>query len=280
LVGRYFQDHVSYLAGEISPESRAAIRRHFEPRYRGGSMYTCKIEPTDAVLAEHRLLNVMAHVKVEIADALGLLEVKRMLGEVQAGRLPVPSFRASLAMARGGIDLARLVFARTVQKRRAAPSRGRLWLFIDVEQAPNPDSRICLADDVDRYGMPKAVVDWRLTGQEQETLRTFGRLLAAAWPQAGLGNLALTAAEPDFGARDVLGAARDIYHHMGATRMSDSPRDGVVDRNLRSHSVGNLYIASSAVFPTGGIANPTFTILALTLRLADRLKHELKSIPR
>lgn len=273
LVGRFFQDHISYVAGEISPAARAAIRRHFEPRYRGGAMYTCKIEPTDRTLAEQGLLNVMAHVKFEIADALGLLEVRRMLKDVQAGRLPVPSLHSALAMARGAAELSRLAFARAVLSRRAAPSRGRLFLLVDVEQAPNPDSRIRLAADADRYGMPRAIVDWRLTGQELDTIRKFTRLLAADWARAGLGTIAL-AGEPDFSARDVPGAARDIYHHMGSTRMGTAPLDGVVDSGLRCHDVDNLYVAGSSVFPTGGIANPTFTILALAVRLADHLKQQ------
>ena len=60
-------------------------------------------------------------------------------------------------------------------------------------------------------------------------------------------------------------------HHMGTTRMSESPKSGVVDVNCRVHGIANLYIASSSVFPTCGFANPTLTILALTLRLADHI---------
>ncbi len=54
--------------------------------------------------------------------------------------------------------------------------------------------------------------------------------------------------------------------------MSDDPRHGVVDRNARVHGIGNLYVAGSSVFPTSGYANPTLTIVALALRLADHLK--------
>ena len=59
---------------------------------------------------------------------------------------------------------------------------------------------------------------------------------------------------------------------MGTTRMSDSPQNGVVDSNCKVHTVDNLYVASGAVFTTGGSANPTMNIMALTLRLADHLK--------
>ncbi|MDQ6804685.1 MAG: GMC family oxidoreductase, partial [Actinomycetota bacterium] len=64
-------------------------------------------------------------------------------------------------------------------------------------------------------------------------------------------------------------------HHMGTTRMSADPRTGVVDRQCRVHSVENLYVAGSSVFATGGYANPTFTIVALALRLADELERSL-----
>jgi choline dehydrogenase-like flavoprotein len=59
---------------------------------------------------------------------------------------------------------------------------------------------------------------------------------------------------------------------MGTTRMHADPRQGVVDVNCKVHGVDNLYIAGSSVFPTGGYANPTLTLVALALRLADRLK--------
>jgi choline dehydrogenase-like flavoprotein len=61
-------------------------------------------------------------------------------------------------------------------------------------------------------------------------------------------------------------------HHMGAFRMSTTAEDGIVDPNLKVHSVDNLFLAGCGVFPTAGYANPTLTIVALALRLADYLK--------
>jgi len=59
---------------------------------------------------------------------------------------------------------------------------------------------------------------------------------------------------------------------MGTTRMADAPEHGVVDANCRVHGVDNLFIAGSSVFTTGGASNPTLTIVALALRLADHLR--------
>jgi choline dehydrogenase-like flavoprotein len=63
---------------------------------------------------------------------------------------------------------------------------------------------------------------------------------------------------------------------MGTTRMSDNPLRGVVDRNCKVHAVDNLYVAGSSVFPTSGASNPTLTLVALTLRLADHLKGRIR----
>ena len=61
------------------------------------------------------------------------------------------------------------------------------------------------------------------------------------------------------------------FHHMCTTRMADDPTRGVVDRDCRVHGMGNLYLAGSSVFSTGGVATPTFNLTALALRLADHI---------
>jgi choline dehydrogenase-like flavoprotein len=53
--------------------------------------------------------------------------------------------------------------------------------------------------------------------------------------------------------------------------MSDDPDQGVVDRNCRVHGTGNLFVVGGSVFPTGGAVQPSLTIAALSLRLADHL---------
>ncbi|HZI32319.1 MAG TPA: GMC family oxidoreductase, partial [Candidatus Binatia bacterium] len=68
---------------------------------------------------------------------------------------------------------------------------------------------------------------------------------------------------------------RGDEHHSGTTRMHPDPKQGVVDENCRVHSVHNLYVAGSSVFPNIGASNPTLTIIALALRLADHLKQKL-----
>lgn len=271
LVGRFFQDHISYIAGEIEPVSRNAVQHLFDPRYVGNTMFSVKLEPPDALMRSRGWLNVMAHVAFEIPDALGWMEIRRLLRSAQAGRLELPTLREGWEMLKGGSSLLRLILARTFAKRRRSPDSGGIRLLVDTEQAPNAESRIVLDTVVDALGMPRARLDWRVTGLESKTLTEFAQHVASQFERAGLGRVRL-AGPPDFEQRNVPGAARDIFHHMGTTRMSHDPRDGVTRPDLRCHEVDNLYLAGPSVFPAGGIANPTFTALALTLRLADHLK--------
>lgn len=65
-------------------------------------------------------------------------------------------------------------------------------------------------------------------------------------------------------------------HQIGATRMHEDPKQGVVDPSQKLHGSPNFYIAGSSVFPTAGFGPPTLTIVAMCLRLADHLKGVLK----
>ena len=68
------------------------------------------------------------------------------------------------------------------------------------------------------------------------------------------------------------------YHHIGGTIMGNSKKSSVVDKNLKLHNIENLYICGSSVFPTGGHANPTLSIVQLSLRLGEHLVKKLKTI--
>lgn len=68
---------------------------------------------------------------------------------------------------------------------------------------------------------------------------------------------------------------QDASHHMGTTRMGADPASSVVDARQRVHDVANVYLAGASVFPTSGCANPTFTLTALSIRLAEHLREEL-----
>ncbi len=140
------------------------------------------------------------------------------------------------------------------------------------EQAPNPASRVALARIKDAFGQPLASLDWQLNELDRHTLTTSLQKVARAF---GGGNLARLQQPSDF-AEGWPSYLRGSWHHCGTTRMSDSPTTGVVDAQCRLHSMDNLFVAGSSVFPTNGHGNPTLTLVALALRLADHLRTVLK----
>jgi choline dehydrogenase-like flavoprotein len=150
---------------------------------------------------------------------------------------------------------------------------GAYALEFHAEQAPNGDSRITLADTRDSLGMRRLRVDWRTSDLDVGSLERSYGLLAAELQRTGVGALDY---EPGEASAKALAAGAYGGHHLGGARMTLFPHDGVVDVNCRAHGVGNLYLATSAVFPTSSQANPSLTILALSLRLADRLRLEFE----
>ncbi|MFC3125978.1 GMC oxidoreductase [Pseudoroseomonas globiformis] len=148
---------------------------------------------------------------------------------------------------------------------------GSYPLDINAEQVPNPDSRLTLSDQRDAYGLPRLKVDWRLHPVDVDSLVRTMRVARDAFARSGTARLDFddSTIEAEVRASTPVGG-----HHIGTARMSETPRDGVVDANCAVYGVPNLFVASAAVFPTCSHANPTLTIVALALRLADHLKSE------
>lgn len=143
-------------------------------------------------------------------------------------------------------------------------------LTLRGEQAPHAEHRIRLGDDLDSLGVPRVSAHWDVLDADLESYRRTLRLLGAELGHAGVGRL--------YWHDDVDTIRESIWpgcHHMGSTRMAESPADGVVDADCRVHGVDNLWVAGSSVFPHSGYANPTLTLVALAYRLAETLAGEL-----
>ena len=153
--------------------------------------------------------------------------------------------------------------------------RGSLVVQTWIDQVPNPDSRVTLGREADAVGMRRAHTVWRIHDYERDWLITVNAYLAAQLALAGVGRMRLN---EELGGGDAY--PRGIFeaggggHQIGTTRMSQGPADGVVDADLRVHGIANLYCAGSSVFRTASWVNPTYTVVALSLRLAEHLRAE------
>jgi choline dehydrogenase-like flavoprotein len=139
-------------------------------------------------------------------------------------------------------------------------------LLINLEQAPDPDNRITLGASRDRFELPRAAVHWRWRERDERERARVHAIVAEECARHGLGRVEVTAG---------LAPDPNAHHHLGTTRMHAEPRKGVVDAHGRVHDLTNLFVAGSSLFPTGGFANPTLTLVALALRLAEHLDAQL-----
>lgn len=135
------------------------------------------------------------------------------------------------------------------------------------EQAPDPESRILLDRKKDRFGQNCLNLNWKLNSSDIRNIRRFQEIFDEQLRKNSLGRIDI-----DLHDDTIPETIHGGYHHMGTTRMSDNPKNGVVDRNCKVYGISNLFVAGSSVFPTGGYANPTLTITALSIRLAEHLK--------
>lgn len=249
LVGRYFMDHPVIRLGEAALVHAHEMAGAFDAgpvRQRGHSIRAV-LRPSRQAQEAHRLLNsLVVYYAHERLDATGeaVLSLARQTRELE---IEAPAH---------------------IDGRRS--SRGQLEMV--SEQAPNRESRVRLDEERDALGLRRVALDWRLTDREIASIQDFAERLVRTLGERQRGRVRLQVTEKEPWAR-----ARWSNHHMGTTRMDPDPRRGVVDLDSRVHGVDGLYVAGSSVFPTSGVSNPTYTILALTLRLAEHLRGRLRA---
>jgi choline dehydrogenase-like flavoprotein len=145
---------------------------------------------------------------------------------------------------------------------------GSYPLEFNSEQVPNINNRIELLAESDSNGMPRIAIHWKLTQTDIESGIESFKCLQSLLSKTEQCQLEF---DPDQ-LREQIAAAQPVGgHHIGTTRMGESDTDSVVDKNCKAHGVSNLYVVSASVFPTCSHANPTLTIVALALRLAEHL---------
>lgn len=149
-----------------------------------------------------------------------------------------------------------------------ANRNGTFPIEFNSEQVPDVSNRIELLEELDRFGMQRVAVYWKLTDLDIASGVKSFNLLKAQLEKTNACQLEFDQKELERSVRNALPVGG---HHMGTTRMGANPSSSVVDLNCKVHGVNNLFIASASVFTTNSHANPTLTIVALALRLAKHL---------
>jgi len=275
-VGRFFMEHLLYSGGLlVVADDNTDYGIYAEAKEHDSSQLQAMLAFHPTFLAREKLPNLYFELEEQRGYGFsdGIEAISDILRSVASLRWP-DKLGSRAAAILGDVDV---LVDGTAEKvigkplfRDKPPLAFRLRSL--GEQVPNPDSRVTLGTQTDRFGLPVADLAWQTTEQDIAALLQSFEIVAREAGRAGLGRVKLDTAEIG---EVPLPTMRGGHHHMGTTRMSDDPRNGVVDRNCRVHGMGNLYVAGSSVFPTAGYGNPTLTIVALALRLAGHLQQEL-----
>ena len=295
VVGRYFMEHPHVVTAKIHLYNRKQSNRAVIPaldyRFIKGAKARLNLErPIDGVKfaytireqtqREKQLLNYSAHLRTVSPSrnsagyrslkliVANMRSMKSFLRQVKNGGIPDGLGTQLKNLVLNPDDVFRVLYGQVFSRPKI------LELYCQSESVPNPDSRVMISDQLDELGVPRAVLDWRLSLLDKVSIRESQKIIGELLKQSGIGELVTEPWVMDDDAewdRSLIGG----YHHMGTARMGLNPKESVVDENCKVHSVSNLYVTSTSAFPTGGYANPLLTGLALTLRTADHIKELL-----
>lgn len=280
-VGRFFMEHPCGRIGKVDTPQPFEMWAAFQKRFmRSGPPLAPVLRLSDATQRREQALNSVATLKLQRDPSRGVAlgnriyqNLKHSIAPSRSGRALDHAYRAVRAWLHRGVR-------GPIERLRARAGITGLYLILRGEQAPNPESRVVLSSERDALGNHRADLAWRLTEADKHTARVFARTFDSELRRLGKGSLEhsgwLDVPGPQWPVDPTVGNhPMASYHHMGGTRMSADPRHGVVDADCRVHSYANLFVAGSSVFSTSGWANPTLTIVALALRLADHIDSRL-----
>jgi choline dehydrogenase-like flavoprotein len=285
LVGRYFMEHPHWDVATIVADDPYALLDSYYRRNVGGRDHRIGWNLAEAHQERLGALNCVAELTFDKDPSTGSYAAGAVWRQLRRGEFPdhLGDRAAAVLGDLGGV--ARSAWRKAVGGTFVNKPVGAIRLMVTLDPMPNPQSRVTLTDARDALGMRRAALDWRLTPEDERSIEALTRAVSIDLTRLGLGRVRVHPALTDpaggwaraghLRGYDIAPEAPEMaisWHHIGTTRMAADPREGVVDADCRVHGVSNLYVAGSSVFPTAGNANPTLTIVALALRLADHLE--------
>jgi choline dehydrogenase-like flavoprotein len=279
VVGRYYMEHPKNRVGKIYPNQellKSPLLVNYYYLSKGQVRFGLRL--SDQIQKQEKLLNHYIMFRAGFSDefnkaytSLQSLILSRWMRQPQ-GFKQLPNHFYNIAS--NSEEMMRMFIELLFQK---PLSIKYLTVENNLEQKPNPQSRVTLSEKRDQLGLNLLKLDWKISSEDMNDLIHFHKILKEYLQKYNLGRL-----ESSFANTQELEVSlnletdlTDSSHHMGATRMNNNPRRGVVNQDCQVHGIHNLFIAGSSVFPTGGHANPTLTIVALAIRLADHLKKKI-----
>ena len=270
-LGSRFQDHLGGRIATVHPNDRRQFFKTFSNIVVGGRKYQPKLRLANATLESDRILNIHGMFAFESSITENLVYLKQFAKAAIYSR-KVSGVRDLIANLRAcSRYLVPIMWTYARDHRIFEPRTSAISLVTQAEPFPLAESRLTIDRSAhDQNGLPRVVLDWKISDHELESIREFAIRSDRALRAEQLARLQvdedLLERDPQFMAK-----LRDTNHQAGGAVMGMSASSGVVDRDLRIFGTRNVYVAGAATFPTISGANTTFTALAFATRLVDHL---------
>jgi len=268
-LGHYFQDHLKAGVATIARKDQALSNRLFGYHFVDGTRRSLHIDLTPQAQETDGVSSAFVYAAMDLSHSR-LERIKKIARGLQRRQTRL---RDIVGLAADAGLVARSVYWRYLRRQVYMPRDVGLEVQVAIEQAPDWDNHIVLSSERDRLDLPKVELNWRPSAKDERTFQATIARLKRFWTRSGIEQdcpLDWRTGQPDYD-RPVTDIAEAYAHPSGTTRMGLDPATSVVGPDLACHAIPNVSVASASVFPTSGSANPTFTILKLALRLADRL---------
>jgi choline dehydrogenase-like flavoprotein len=271
LVGRFFHEHLQMPIGYLVSDRPRAARYSYLSRL-DGTFCLPGFVLTPSAQRKNRSLNGSVSIDPVYDHEGAWMAFQNIRANFKERKISRETLRHVWRICCESNKFAPEAWRRVVSGDRPRGESGRFLIYGRAEQSPNPESRVKLSREVDALGMRRASLEWRTCELDRVAIKLLWRYVKREFTRLDPGRVIENPWPDGNGWPEGL---VEGPHHMGTTRMSDDPSNGVVDRDCRVHGVDGLYIAGSSIFPTGGHANPTMSIIAFALRLASHVSQQL-----
>ncbi len=277
LVGRYFMDHPRLLIGSVRFADKWKHNRLYDMKYNyhhrfvaaNGTCIAGQLALSRKVQEEEGILNgricFFSFFPGENSNAVSaLLRYKQAI--TKKNKHDFKAIKDLFSILTNPFDVSSYVATRFVRPRFLITDTK---IQVLIEQQPDFDNRVSLSKEIDSLGSNRVKVTWKPGEMEKRTFDKTLQVLATQLKQHKL------VEKIDIGEKlenaEWPSSLQGTWHHMGTTRMHQSPKHGVVDSNCKVYGISNLFVAGSSVFTTSGPNFPTITLTALAARLSDHL---------
>jgi len=265
-LGHFLSEQLSFISGKFIIKDWKKFILHFSPIYQNGLIHSPRLELNNKFQKKNLLQNafcqlIFIHKKTHWLNLLKLSLKKRGLNYRNI-LIIILSISEILK------DFYNLFIFRIINKSIWYNKPYKILLSITLEQLPNFNNRLFLKKDI--FGSNKLIINHKVRNKDIYNIKLISKTFKILWIESELNKIAELKIRKtsDFNKKNFI----ETYHSTGTIRIGSKKTNSVVDKNLKLWNINNLYICSTALFPSSGCANTGFTLLAMTARLGEYLK--------